>query len=67
MESRLEEALAIAERIVAQGRRPTPAERERFLALREELAEDDDAKAGFEGRVADMLDRFAAALEGMGI
>jgi hypothetical protein len=64
MEDRVEEMLAIAHRIVSEGRNPTDHERARFRALEREIR---DQPSEWRERFADLLDRLASALEGMGI
>lgn len=64
MEDRVEEMLAIAQRILEEGRRPTEAERSRFRELQGEMA---DQSPEWRERFADLVDRLAAALEGIGI
>ncbi len=64
MERRLEELLDLAERILRERRAPTEAERARFLALKDEVQR---ATAPWRERFADLVDRFAAALEGIGL
>jgi hypothetical protein len=63
LEQDLTELLAIAAGIIEAGRKPTDEERERFLALRVRV---DAAPATWRDRVADGIDRLAAAFEGMG-
>ncbi len=64
MERRITELLELAERIVRERRVPTEAERARFLALKADLA---TATAPWRDRFADLADRFASVLEGIGL
>lgn len=68
MDARLEEEMRelnrIAARVMEEGRAPTPEERARFLELRRDL---ERQPTSWRHRLRDEIDRFAAALEGMGI
>lgn len=68
MEAKLEqdllEQLEIAEHIIREGRKPTEAERARFLELQSHM---EGVSPDWRERLADAIDRLAAALEGMGI
>ena len=63
-EKELTELTEIAARVMEEGRAPTEEERERFLTLRQHVA---GQPSTWRTRLADEIDRFAAALEGMGI
>ena len=63
-EKELKELTEIAARVMEEGRAPTEEERERFLTLRQHLA---GQPSTWRTRLTDEIDRFAAALEGMGI
>jgi hypothetical protein len=63
-ETELRELTRIATRVMEEGRAPTEDERRRFRALRDHI---DAQPADWKSRLALELDRFAAALEGMGI
>lgn len=64
METRVDEMLEIAGRILAEGRKPTDAERARFMELRGEV---ESQPLEWRERFTDLVDRLAAALEGIGI
>lgn len=64
MEERVARMLEIASRILEEGRKPTDEERQRFRELQLELRVQPQE---WTERFADLLDRVAAALEGMGI
>ena len=64
MERRVDEMLEIAGRILAEGRKPTDEERARFLELSGEVKAQ---PAEWRERFADLVDRLAAALEGIGL
>lgn len=63
-EKELKELTDIAARVMEEGRAPTEEERERFHTLRQHL---EKQPSTWRSRLADEIDRFAAALEGMGI
>ncbi len=64
MERRIAEMLEIATQILEQGRKPTEDEQTRFR----ELAGDVETQpAEWRERFTDLVDRLAAALEGIGI
>jgi hypothetical protein len=63
-EKELQELTEIADRVMTEGRAPTPEERGRFLDLKLRL---DRQPLDWRARLADEIDRFAAALQGMGI
>jgi hypothetical protein len=64
VEDRVKQMLEIAHRILAEGRAPTPEEREMFRQLESEVGEQPPE---WRERFADIVDRLAAALEGIGI
>ena len=64
VEQELQELTEIASRVMEEGRAPTPEERERFLALKRSIAKQETT---WRTRLADEIDRFASALQGMGI
>jgi hypothetical protein len=64
VERRVEEMLEIASRILSEGRKATEEERERFQALAGHVEEQSPE---WRARFADLIDRLAAALEGIGI
>ena len=68
MEARLKQELQalteIASKVMEEGRAPTEEERARFLELRASL---EGQSQTWRTLLHDELDRFAAALEGMGI
>lgn len=64
LEKDLEQMLEIATRIIDQERKPTDAERERFNELRSHM---ERQPVEWRERLADQINRLAAALEGMGI
>ncbi len=64
MEDRVTRLLEIAHRILEEGRAPTEEERAQFRALESELAEQ---PTEWRERFADLVDRLAAALEGVGL
>ena len=64
MERRLEEMLAIAHRIVDEGRTPTEGERARFRELEADV---DQQPPEWRERFGSLIDRLASALEGLGI
>ncbi|MHC5012112.1 MAG: hypothetical protein ACYTG6_14385 [Planctomycetota bacterium] len=64
VEQELRELTEIAARVMEEGRPPTEEERERFLRLKKHL---DESPTDWRARLTDEIDRFAAALEGMGI
>jgi hypothetical protein len=63
-EKELRELTEIAARVMEEGRAPTEEERARFHTLKQHLA---GQPTTWRTRLADEIDRFAAALEGMGI
>jgi len=63
MEQRIAQMLEIAQRIMAEGRQPTDEERVVFLELQGGVAAQ---PLEWKERFADLIDRFAAALEGVG-
>ena len=64
MEERVSKMLEIAARILEEGRKPTEAERAEFLALSGEVRAQSPE---WRDRFADLVDRLAAALEGIGL
>ena len=64
MERRVEEMLEIAARILGEGRKPTAEEQERFRELSNEVESQPEE---WRDRFTELMDRLAAALEGMGI
>ena len=64
LEKELTEALDIAARIAEAGRAPTDAEKKRFLEIRGHVTKQ---PSDWRSRLADEIDRLAAALEGIGI
>jgi len=64
MEDRVARMLAIAHRIVEEGREPTEEERAQFRALEGEVKAQ---PAEWKDRWSDLVDRLAAALEGIGL
>ena len=64
MEERVARMLEIAAGIVAEGRKPTEEERAEFRALSGEVQAQSPE---WRDRFADLVDRFAAALEGIGL
>jgi hypothetical protein len=64
IEDELRELTRIASRVMEEGRAPTEEERARFRELRAHLEEQPST---WRDRLRDEIDRFAAALEGMGI
>lgn len=64
LEKELLELTKIASRVMEEGRAPTEEERQRFLEVKSHL---EKQPTGWRTRLADEIDRFAAALEGMGI
>ena len=64
MERRVEEMLEIASRILGEGRKPTEEERARFLELSGEVA---SQSPEWRAKFTDLVDRLAAALEGIGL
>ena len=64
MERRVEEMLEIAGRILGEGRKATEEERTRFKELSGEV---EAQSPEWRERFADLIDRMAAALEGIGI
>ena len=64
MERRVEEMLEIAGHILQEGRKPTEEERARFQELSGALEEQPEE---WRSRFSDLVDRLAAALEGIGI
>jgi len=64
LEQDLKELLDIAERLVEENRAPTDEERERFTTLDEHIR---GAHPDWRERLADQINRLAAALEGIGI
>ena len=64
VEKELLELTEIASRVMEEGRAPTEEERERFRTLKERLL---GQPSTWRSRLADEIDRFAAAREGMGI
>jgi len=64
MEERIARMLEIAHRIVAEGREPTEAERTQFHELEGRL---EAQPSEWKERFAELVDRLAAALEGMGL
>ena len=64
MEKELDEMLELATTLMQEGRKPTEAERERFLELKSHIG---TVSGDWKSRLVDQIDRFAAMLEGMGI
>ncbi len=64
MEERIAQMLEIAHRIVEEGREPTEAERTLFRELEGHVAAQ---PTEWQDRFADLVDRLAAALEGIGL
>ena len=64
MEDRVAKMLEIAARILEEGRRPTDEERAEFMTLSGEV---EAQPAEWRDRFADLVDRLAAALEGIGL
>ncbi len=64
MEERISQMLAIAQRIIAEGRQPTDEERRLFLELQGTVAAQ---PSEWKDRFADLIDRLAAAFEGVGL
>lgn len=64
MEKELDEMLELATTIIQEGRKPTEAERDRFLELKGRIT---TVEGDWKARLVDQIDRFAAMLEGMGI
>ncbi len=64
VEKELSALMEIAGKVMEEGRAPTAEERERFHRLRTALEEQPTT---WRSRLTDEIDRFAAALEGMGI
>ena len=64
MEERVAQMLEIAHRIVAEGREPTEAERTLFRELESHV---EAQPTEWKDRFADLVDRLAAALEGIGL
>ena len=64
MEERITRMLEIAHRILEEGRAPTDAERERFRELEGSL---DQQPTEWKERFKELIDRLAAALEGIGM
>ena len=64
MEERVAKMLEIAAKIVAERRRPTEQERAEFRALSGEVQAQSPE---WRDRFADLIDRLAAALEGIGL
>ena len=64
MERRVEEMLEIAGRILGEGRKPSEEERARFRELSGEL---ESQSPEWRVKFADLVDRLAAALEGIGL
>jgi len=64
MEDRVAKMLEIAARILEEGRRPTDEERAEFMALSGEV---EAQPVEWRDRFADLVDRLAAALEGIGL
>jgi hypothetical protein len=64
VERRVEEMLEIAGRILGEGRKATEEERSRFKELSGEV---EAQPAEWRNRFADLTDRLAAALEGIGL
>ena len=64
IEKELRELTELAARVMEEGRAPTAEERARFAELKAKLAAQ---PADWKTRLADEIDRIAAALEGMGI
>lgn len=64
IEKELRELTAIAARVMEEGRAPTDEERTRFQRLKKNL---EGQQPSWRTRLADEIDRFAAALEGIGI
>jgi hypothetical protein len=64
LEDELHELTRIAVRVMEEDRPPTDEERARFRELRDHLEEQ---PSSWRSRLRDEIDRFAAALEGMGI
>lgn len=63
-ERELSELTEIAARVMEDGRAPTEEERQRFLTLKKRI---EGQPTTWRTRLTDEIDRFAAALEGMGI
>lgn len=64
MEKELDEMLELATTIMQEGRKPTEAERARFLELKKHIGK---VAPDWKARLVDQIDRLAAMLEGMGI
>lgn len=64
MDTRVEKMLEIAAAILEEGRTPTDEERARFRALHEELEQQPE---DWRVRFAGLVNRFAEALESIGI
>jgi hypothetical protein len=64
VEKELSALMAIAGKVMEEGRAPTDEERERFRRLKAAL---EAQPSTWRARLADEIDRFAAALEGIGI
>lgn len=68
MDARLEQDLAeqleIAERLVTDGREPTDEERARFMELKAHV---ESSSASWRERLADTINRWASALESIGM
>ncbi|MDJ0522885.1 MAG: hypothetical protein QNJ90_12525 [Planctomycetota bacterium] len=64
MEERIAKMLEIAHRIVEEGRQPTEEERAQFRELEGNVREQSPE---WKDRFGDLIDRLAAALEGIGL
>ncbi len=64
IEKELRELTELAAKVMEEGRAPTEEERKRFGELKAKL---ESQPADWRTRLADEIDRIAAALEGMGI
>ena len=64
MEERIAKMLEIAHRIVEEGREPTEEERAQFRELEGSVREQSPE---WKERFGDLIDRLAAALEGIGL
>ena len=64
IEKELRELTELAAKVMEEGRAPTEEERKRFAELKTNL---ENQPSDWRTRLADEIDRIAAALEGMGI
>lgn len=64
IEKELRELTELAAKVMEEARAPTEEERKRFAELKAKL---ESQPADWRTRLADEIDRIAAALEGMGI